>query len=114
MTYAEEIAAFAAKGLGPGSPHAQIIAVVIGLHYTSGGDARGIPEDRLCKLLLWDEARPLLDYEYDRGYGLSDCHPIVAWTDLLIVFTTVYDGATGFGAVPRNPIPWIPVHHGGE
>jgi hypothetical protein len=60
------------------------------------------------KVMSWLEARAILDYEYDSGYGAADCHPVIAWTASKIITITEYDGATGPSWYPRNPIDAIP------
>jgi hypothetical protein len=60
------------------------------------------------KLISWEIAAPLLDYEYDSGYGTPDCQAIVAWTQNWILFVTQYDGSTEVCSIPRNPIDCKP------
>jgi hypothetical protein len=91
QTLAEEIEAAA-----EGEP---ILSVVIGKY-----DDREIPTELLNRPLTWEKARPLLDYEYDHGYGGNDCHPIYAWTASWIIFIHECDGSTDVGAFPRNPV----------
>lgn len=55
------------------------------------------------KLISWDVARPVLDYEYDNGYDGADCHAVYAWTETQVLFVSEYDGATGINSIPRNP-----------
>lgn len=55
------------------------------------------------KLLSWEEAKPLLNYEYDQGYGRVDCHMVTLWSKDWIYFIHEYDGATWPVSVPRNP-----------
>lgn len=54
-------------------------------------------------ILTWEEARPILDYEYYCGYGSRDCHSLYIWTPTRVIFIHEYDGATWPEAVPRNP-----------
>ncbi|MHA2427436.1 MAG: hypothetical protein ACXADB_05365 [Candidatus Hermodarchaeia archaeon] len=60
--------------------------------------------EKYGKMLSWDEARPLLDYHYDKGYGCEDCHAIYAWTTNRIIVVHEYDGSTGVYWIPRNPV----------
>lgn len=60
------------------------------------------------KLLAWSKARPIIDYEYDNGYGGADCHAVYVWTKTQVMFVGEYDGATGIAQVPRNPVPCDP------
>jgi hypothetical protein len=69
-------------------------------------DKRGVP-------LLWTEARPLLNYEYNSGYGAPCCHAIYAWTISQAIFVVQYDGSTWLTSVPRNPVPCHPNMPGG-
>lgn len=55
------------------------------------------------KIYSWEEAQPLLDYEYDAGYGGADCHFVNIWTPTRVIYIHEYDGATWPEAVPRNP-----------
>lgn len=69
-------------------------------------DPRLIPTEYLDKALLWEKARPLLDYKYDTGYGGQDCHDITAWTPTRVLFVHEYDGSTCIRAVERMPKDW--------
>ena len=70
---------------------------------------RQIPADKQGVVLSWEEARPLLDYEYDQGYGAPDCHAITAYTRDLIISVHEYDdGSTGVGGTQRNPVDHEP------
>lgn len=51
----------------------------------------------------WDKAEPVLDYEYDDGYGGQDCHDIWAWTATRVLSIHEYDGSTLVISVARNP-----------
>lgn len=57
-------------------------------------------KDKLC---TWEELGPLLDYEYDSGYGSMDCHNITAWTATKVIYINEYDGSTSICYLPRNP-----------
>lgn len=67
------------------------------------------------KVLSWAEARPHLDYKYDRGYGSPGCHAVAAYTATHIIFVSQYDSArrTRIESVPRNPIDHMPEMPGG-
>lgn len=54
----------------------------------------------------WDRAFPVLNYEYDDGFGSQDCHDIWAWTPTRVLFVREYDGATSIGSAPRYPTPF--------
>lgn len=54
-------------------------------------------------VLTWEEARPILDYEYDSGFGAQDCHSLYIWTPTRVIYVHEYDGATWPEAIPRNP-----------
>jgi len=88
-----------------------ILGVVI------GWDARELRSNRgnfeqYGKLITWNLARPILDYEYDSGYGGADCHAVYAWTETQVIFVTEYDGSTSLAEVPRNPTPCKPNFNG--
>lgn len=91
---------------------APIEAVVIGHNIYFDDETRPIPTHQLDVVLTWAEARPLLDYEYEDGYGLPDCHAITAWTSERVVFVSQYDGATNVESVPRNPVAHEPITPG--
>jgi hypothetical protein len=67
-----------------------------------------IAEGKRGVLLAWDEARRLLSYRYDSGYGVADCHAIYAWTANRVIYVLEYDGSTQVKSVPRNPIAVYP------
>ena len=71
-----------------------------------------IPAEKRGVVLPWVEARALLDYEYNNGFGGADCHPVFAWTPTRVLFVHEYDGATGVQWVPREPIALIPLFGG--
>ena len=62
-----------------------------------------VPAERLNQPVSWDEAAAWLDYDYDDGLGLAECHPIVAWTATRILFVHEYDGSTEVMWAPRHP-----------
>jgi hypothetical protein len=90
-----------------------IQAVVIG---PFGGWASGSDEDRIHRntaarrgvVLNWDEARPMLDYEYSSGFGAPECDAVWAWTPTRVLFVGEYDGSTCIVSVPRNPVDGKP------
>jgi len=65
------------------------------------------------RILKWDEAAPILDYEYDAGFGAPGCQAITAWTATRVLFVSQYDGATHVDSVPRHPIDHEPEMPGG-
>ena len=54
----------------------------------------------------WVIVRPVLDYEYDSGFGGQDCHDFMAWTETRVFFVYEYDGSTRVDSMPRNPAPF--------
>jgi len=107
-TYADDILA-AAGG-------ESILAVVIGemgwTHY--GNDERHAPGlARKGEVLTWFEAKPLLSYSYDDGYGAPDCQAVVAWTENRVITTETYDGSTSVVWMHRDPVPHLPEMGGG-
>jgi hypothetical protein len=63
-----------------------------------------IPPEKKNVLLSWEEARPMLDYEYDSGFGASDCHNITAWTPSRVLYVHEYDGSTQVLWLERHPV----------
>lgn len=53
--------------------------------------------------VTWEQARPVLSYDYDSGYGGQDCHNFWAWTKTKVLSIHEYDGSTQVISVPRNP-----------
>lgn len=92
----------------------EIIGIVIG-DIEREYHSKGKPEYKhiINKLITWDEALPILDYEYDTGFGAPDCQAITAWTANYVLFVDNYDGATSVVAMPRNPIEHAPIMPGG-
>jgi len=79
-----------------------------------GNDERHEPGlSRKGEILSWEEAAPLLDYEYDSGYGAPDCQAVWAWTKDSVLFIVEYDGSTYISSIPRNPEEGIPSMPGG-
>lgn len=64
-------------------------------------------------VLPWSEARPLLDYAYDGGYGAPDCQAVYAWTETQVIYVSQYDGSTSVYSLPRNPVDCDPEMPGG-
>ena len=67
-----------------------------------------IPWDKRRIVLTWAEARPLLDYDFDAGYGSPGCHHIYIWTTQRVLFISQYDGSTTLESVPRDPVACRP------
>lgn len=96
----------------------KIEAVVIGNMGWEDYGLEDIPKfaqnkDNWNKVLTWKEAMPLLDYEFDSGYGAPGCQAITVWTPSRVVFVSQYDGATGLNYVPRHPVAHEPTMPGG-
>ncbi len=94
----------------------RIEAVVIGEHDRDPnkyGDGPKRHADKLNRLLSWEEAAPILDEEYNDGYGSADCWPFYVWSNTHVYFVHEYDGATGINRVPRHPVDIAP-EFGGE
>ena len=66
-------------------------------------DPRGVLPEFMGVALRPGEARALLDYSYDSGYGGQDCHNVHVWTPTRVISIHEYDGATWPIWVPRNP-----------
>lgn len=71
-------------------------------------DPRSVSPEYLNKQLTWEQAAPLLDYEYNSGYGSMDCHNIYFWTAQSVGYIHEYDGSTSVELIPRNPSDYIP------
>lgn len=87
-----------------------IEAVVIG-----GGDSytrRDEHSEFFGQRLTWAEARPMLDYDFNCGYGSGQCHSVIIWTGSRILFIHEYDGSTSLHWQPRNPVAIIPEYSG--
>jgi len=69
---------------------------------------RWVDEVFLHVPLPWDEARPLLDYNYNDGFGGEDCHPVYVWSDTEVGAVHEYDGATWVNVLPLVPVPCTP------
>jgi len=70
-------------------------------------------ETKLNKVLSWEEAEPLIDYNFDSSYGTPGCHAVTAWTKNRIIFVSQYNGATSIESAPRNPSDHEPKMPGG-
>jgi len=67
--------------------------------------------DRFCaanivanRLVSYEEALKVLNYDYNDGYGGQDCHDILMWSAERVYYVHEYDGATCIRHRPRNPI----------
>lgn len=77
----------------------------------TAGDLRKldrIPGEIANKVTTWAIAAPLIDFEYDNGYGGADTFPVTAWTANRVIYVSEYDGSTGVTWVPRHPIDHEP------
>ena len=88
MTFAEELETFI------GGEQVEGVRLICGRKYN---------EVYPTGVLTWKEAQPILDYEYDSGYGSQDCHSLYIWTPTRVIYIHEYDGSTWPEAVPRNP-----------
>ena len=90
-------------------PDTSSIEAVVILGVVGGGGATPeqlIPEwDRQPrgKLLTWRDARPWLDYEFDRTYGLGYCNDVRVWTKDHVYFVQEYDGLAWIDKIDRHP-----------
>lgn len=105
MSFAADI-----EELAHGEP---IEAIVIGDMGWGDYNSDGKPSWPRGELLSWSDARPMLDYKYDRGFGAPDCQAVYAWTSTRVLFVSTYDGSTSVTSVPRNPIACMPDMPGG-
>ena len=67
----------------------------------------------LGKVMMWSEAKELLNYEFSSDFGCVGCHAVYVWTKSSVLFVTQYDGSTSLGSVPRHPVDVIPEMPGG-
>ena len=67
-----------------------IEAIVIGEMGWESYNEEGKPDwsNVMGKAISWDEAAPLLDYEYDTGFGAPECQAITAWTRSCVLFVS--------------------------
>jgi len=70
-------------------------------------------ESKWNRCLTWEEAAPLLSYDFSCGYGAPGCQAVVAWTKSRVIFISQYDGSTSPEWVPRNPTDHEPQMPGG-
>jgi hypothetical protein len=95
---------------------AKIEGVVIGEMGWGDYGSDGVPnyeKQPKGKLLSWDEARPLLDYEFHAGFGAPSCNAVCAWTKYRVIGISQYDGSTAPFWMPRNPVDYMPEMQGG-
>ena len=64
-------------------------------------------------VLTWEEAAPLLDYNFDCGYGAPRCQAVYAWTPTRVIAIGQYDGSTWPYWIPRHPQDVMPIMQGG-
>lgn len=60
------------------------------------------------RVLSWEVAEPMLNYEHDANYGGPKVHAITAWTADRVIFVHDCEGSTEVKWVPRNPIEHEP------
>ena len=83
-----------------------IIAIAVGPTRRWTWDKDGSDHNLGNEPVSWVEAFPVLNYEFDAGYGGQDCHDIWAWTPTRVLFVHEYDGATHVASAPRFPSPF--------
>lgn len=59
------------------------------------------------KVYTWEEATPLLNYEFNSGFGAPECNAFYAYTKNWIISVSQYDGSTSPFRIPRNPTEGI-------
>ncbi|RLG52824.1 MAG: hypothetical protein DRO00_05035 [Thermoproteota archaeon] len=90
-----------------------IEAVVIGHNYWLEEYEDKIPWEKKGVILSWEEAKKLLDFEYESDYGKPEGYPVFVWTKTKLIITVIYDGKIWLEALPRNPVPCKPHFVGG-
>jgi len=93
-----------------------IVGVVIGEMGWGDYGAETVPSYGSHKrgaILTWEEAAPMLDYEFNSGYGAPRCEAVYAWTPSWVIFISQYDGSTSPERIPRNPTACMPEMPGG-
>jgi hypothetical protein len=60
-----------------------------------------------------EQVRPVLDYEFDAGFGGEEGCYFTAWTKDRVLFPCCYDGSEWISSVPRNPCDVATRHKGG-
>lgn len=61
--------------------------------------------------ISWGQARPLLNYEYERTSKARSCHAVYVWTQNYVVSISHYNQLTQFNFFPRRPVdcpPFVP------
>lgn len=71
-------------------------------------NSKRVPEDQQGILLTWAQARPLLDYDYDSGYGSPECHAVYVWSRDQVAWLVDYDGSTSVRTAPTQPTSMMP------
>lgn len=71
------------------------------------------PDLPIGRLISLEDAKKYLSYKYDTGFGSAELPALYAWTETRIILISLYDGATSFVSVPRNPIACNPKMVGG-
>jgi hypothetical protein len=80
--------------------------VILGPWWGDHADDRAIDPTLVCRLLTWEQTRPLLDRPYDPDRaGARDCPRIYAWTDTTVLVTNEHEGATTVDRFPRYAAP---------
>lgn len=94
----------------------EIVGVVIGEMGWGDYGSDAVPEYETHprgKVLSWNEAAPLLDYDFNNGHGAPGCEAIYAWTTNHVIYISQYDGSTAPSRIPRNPTDIMPEMPGG-
>jgi len=94
----------------------EIIGVVIGEMGWGDYNSEKVPNYNVHprgKVIDWDIASHILNYEFDNGYGAPGCEAVYAWTENWVIAIGQYDGATWPYKIPRNPIDIMPTMEGG-
>ena len=99
--------------LAEGEPILGVIIGEMGWGDYGSEDVAQYAQQPKGKLLTWEEAKPLLDYEFNDGYGAPGCNAIYAWTKDFVIAISQYDGSTSPFRVPRNPQDCTPEMPGG-
>ena len=82
----------------------EIIAILLAAHRGHWWGGKSPDHSLGGEPVTWAMAFPVLNYEYDDGYGTQDCHDFWAWTETRVFFVHEYDGSTSIAWAPRNPI----------
>lgn len=88
-------------------PIESVVIATYGGYYNDDGN-KAIPKEFIGKPVCFGDVREYFDYEYDDGFGGTECHAIYLYTQNFIVFVSEYDGATSVDCIPRNPIECTP------